>query len=255
MREYVDNLSFLVYFDEDTETDPFLMKAAVSSANKFLGSHGYQFRDFDQVESIRRDQELAYEEETGRSVSMIQWIAAKLKADIYIEVSASVSARTREDKYYGTAAITLNIFDSATGNGLGQAYYQTNPPAFSTISESDALNNAVASAVYKAMPEGIKIAEQGFRKTVSQGIPYELVFINTPNSRIMREFQKRMERRTKSMDRTSYSRDETRYSVKYIGSVEDLEFLVYDMADLVPGLENITMVLQRGNSITFETGM
>ena len=255
VREYVENLSFLVYFDEDTETDPFFMKAAVSSANKYLGAQGYQFRDLDQVESIRRDQELAYEEETGRSVSMIQWIAAKLKADIYIEIAASVSSKTEKSKYYGSAAVTLNIFDSATGNGLGQAYYQTNPPAFSTVSENDALNNAMASAVYKAMPEGISIAEDGFRKTVSQGIAYELVFINTPNSKLMREFQKRMERKAKSMERTSYSKEETRYTVKYIGSVEELEFLVYDTADLVPGMENVSMVLQRGNSMTFETGM
>lgn len=255
VREYMENLSFLVYFDPETETDPFLMKAAVSSANKFLGNSGYRFRDLDQVERIRTDQELAYEEETGKSISIIQWIAAKLKADVYIEVAASVSSSTENSRHYGSAAVTLNIFDSATGNGLGQAYYQTNPPAFSTVSQSDALNNAMASAVYKAMPEGIRLAETGFAKAVSQGFTYELIFINTPNSRLMREFVDKMKRRTKDIERTSYSRDETRYTVKYIGSVEELEFLVYDMAELVPGLESMTMVMQRGSSITFETGM
>ena len=255
VREYVENLSFVVYFDTETKTDPFLMKAAVSSANKYLGTQGYQFRDLEQVERVREDQERAYEEETGKSVSMLQWIAAKLKADIYIEIAASVSSNSENSKHYGSASVTLNIFESATGNGLGQAYYQTNPPAFSTVSESDALNNAIASAVYKAMPEGIRIAEAGFMKSVSKGIAYELVFINTPNSRLMREFVKKMERKTKSIERTSYSQDETRYTVKYIGTVEELEFLVYDTAELVPGLEGMTMVLQRGNSMTFETGM
>ncbi|MCF6336086.1 MAG: hypothetical protein L3J12_10120, partial [Spirochaetales bacterium] len=149
--EIIGNMTFMVYYDEDSGTDPFLAKTAVAVANRYLSENGMEYVDLDQIEQIKKDQALAYEDETGKSVSIIQWIAGKLNADIYIEIVVDANSSTKGRKYYGSASVSLKNFDASTAVGRGSSYYQTVPPALSTVSEADALNNAVASATYNAI--------------------------------------------------------------------------------------------------------
>ena len=95
IREYVEQMTYMVYFNEESSEDPFLMKSGAGIANKALAEESVYTIDLDQIETIKRDQEIAYEEETGRSISMIQWIAGKLNADVYIELDAVTSGETR----------------------------------------------------------------------------------------------------------------------------------------------------------------
>ncbi len=251
----VDNLVYMVYFDEDSVTSSFLAKTAVGMANKYLAQNGMEYVDLDQIEKIKEDQLNAYEAETGQAVSMIQWIAGKLNADIYIEVTVDTDSEQRNGRYYGSAGVSLKNFDASTGAGRGTAFYQTMPPAMSTVSENDALKNAVASATYKAMEEPIKQARNYTEKELRQGIKYQIVLQNTSDARTMRDFVKKMERKVESMDRLSYSPAEAKYDVRFIGKISDLEDTVYDVAESVDGLEGMFLVYQRGNSITFDTGM
>jgi hypothetical protein len=255
IRDIVDNMTYMVYFNEETEDDPFLARTAVGMANKFLSQQGMQYVDMDQIERIKEDQTAAYEEETGQAVSIIQWIAGKLNADIYIEVSVDSNTEQRDGKYYASASVSLKNFDASTGTGRGTAFYQTIPPAMSRVSTEDALNNAVASATYKAMEEAIKQAENFTQRELRQGIKYQLVVQNSFDSRVMRSFADRLERKVQSVRRVSYSPEETIYEVRLIGRITDLEDVIYDTAETVDGLEGMYLVYQRGNSITFNSGM
>ncbi len=255
INSIVNNLTYMVYFDEKTAADPFVAKAAVGMANKYLSQNGMEYVDLNQIERIKKDQAAAYEEETGQSVSMIQWIAGKLNADIYVEVSVDTNSNSKGGKYYGSASVSLKNFDSSTGAGRGTAFYQTVPPAMSTVSEADAVNNAVASATYNAIRKAVQQAEVYTKKELVQGIKYNLVIQNTSDSKLMRSFMKKLKRKVKSVRRISTSPEETNYEVRLIGRIEDLEDIVYDVAESISGFEGISLVYQRGNSITFDSGL
>lgn len=253
--EIIGNLTFMVYYDEDSATDSFLAKTAVGMANRYLSENGMEYVDLGQIERIKKDQAAAYEDETGQAVSMIQWIAGKLNADIYIEIVVDANSNTKNNRYYGSASVSLKNFDASTAAGRGSSYYQTVPPAMSTVSESDALNNAVASATFNAIQKAVDQARSYTHKELTQGIKYDLVIQNTYDSRLMRDFMKKMERKVKSIKRISTSPEETKYDVRLIGRIEDLEDLVYDVSENLSGLEGLSLVYQRGNSITFDSGL
>lgn len=255
VRDIVDNLNYMVYYNEETVTNPFLVKTAVGMANKYLSQQGLDYVDLEQIEKIKEDQMAAYEAETGQGVSVIQWIAGKLNADIYIEVSLATETEQRGGRYYGSASVSLKNFDASTGAGRGTAYYQTVPPAMSTVSTEDAVNNAVASATYRAMEEALRQAQVFTEKELRQGLRYQLVLQNTPDARTMRDFARKMERKVEEIKRLSYSPAETKYEVRLIGEMSDLEDIVYDISESVDGLEGLFLVYQRGSSITFDTGM
>ncbi|MBN1686788.1 MAG: hypothetical protein JW852_09045 [Spirochaetales bacterium] len=251
---YLDSLTFLVYFDADTRVDPFLMKAAVGIANRYLVENGVNLIDLDIVESIKRDQELAYEAQIGEPVGLIQWIAQKLNADIYVEIGAETSSETRDGNYYGQANVTLKFFDSSTAALLASATYRS-PRTFSTSSELDAVNNAIQSSVYQAMPAAVDQAYRRVEKMAAEGIPYELIILKPPDSRLMRDFMKELESRTRKVEIMSQSADEARYRVYLIGAIEDLQDIVFDIADSMQELSYLELVYLRGKSITFTSGL
>jgi hypothetical protein len=254
IARYVNNMTYMVYFNEEATEDPFYMKAAVGIANEYLTSNAIEAIDFDQVESLKKDQQMAYEEETGQSISIIQWIAQKLNADVYIEIDGRTTGETSGDKYYGQANITLKGFEASTGRLLGSQPWNS-PRTFSTASEQAAKINALQTSVYKAMPIVIDQAKAYMAKALTNGIKYELIVQNTFDSRMMSDFYRKMRRKAKDIKTVSQTAEETRYEVYLIGSVEDLVDMVYDVSDTVSGLDGIYQVVLRGKSVTFNTGM
>jgi len=254
IARYVNNMTYMVFFNEEATEDPFYMKAAVGIANEYLTSNAIEAIDFDQVEKLKKDQQMAYEEETGQSISIIQWIAQKLNADVYIEIDGRTSGETSGDKYYGQANITLKGFEASTGRLLGSQPWNS-PRTFSTASEQAAKINALQTSVYKAMPIVIDQAKAYMAKALTNGIKYDLIVQNTFDARMMSDFYRKMRRRAKDIKTVSQTAEETRYEVYLIGSVEDLVDLVYDVSDTVSGLEGIYQVVLRGKSVTFNTGM
>lgn len=252
--DYIENMRYMVYFDEDSAQDPFLMKSAVGIANNFLAGQGVQIVDYEQIEQIKEDQQMAYEEETGMEVSIIQWIAQKLNADIYIELAAETSGETSAGKYYGKAMITLKLFESSTGQLLGSVPYNS-PRTFSQSSEMDAINNALQSSIYKAMPIALNQARAYMRDALQEGIQYNMVLQNTPDPKLMSDFRRKVSRKVENLRTLSASAEETTYVVSFFGTIEDLEDLIYDISESIPGLEGIYRVYFRGKSITFDTGL
>ncbi|MFP4363258.1 MAG: DUF6175 family protein [Spirochaetia bacterium] len=254
IRRYLNNMTFMVYFDEDSTHDEFLMEGAVGIANEYLLSQLINTINIDQIDAIREDRQMAYEEETGESVSMIQWIAQRLNADVYIELDAEIEGETRGGRHYGQTDITLSIFDASTAQQLGSVPMSSNR-AFSQVSQDDAVRNALQSTIYRAMPIAVNQARSIMAASLQRGIAYTVTIMNTPDSRMMSRFRSRLSRDVMDLQTVSQSSEETIYEIRLIGSIEDLEDTIYDVSDQVPGMEGIYQVYLRGRAITFDTGM
>lgn len=254
IARYVNNMTFMIYFDEEAAEDPFYTKAAVGIGNQYLASKAIEAIDLEQVERLKKDQQKVYEEETGESISLIQWIAQKLNADVYIEIDGLTSGESSGGKYYAQANITLKGFEASTGRLLGSQPWNS-PKTFSTSSEEAARINALQTSVYKAMPIVINQAQAYMAKALRNGIKYEVIIQNTPDSRTMSTFRRKVKRDAKDIKTVSQSAEETKYHIFLIGSIEDLVDIIYDVADTVPGLEGMDQILLRGKSVTFDSGM
>jgi hypothetical protein len=193
-------------------------------------------------------------------ISIVQWIAQKLNADVYIEISGETQGKTEPGgKYYGVANVQTKAFQASTGELVGSvAYNQLEMKAsFSKISQKDAQLKAIQGVVYsKIMPQIFRqINDNMVDKITKLGIRYEVVIQYPPNDRVMNKLWKKMERDIKSRDLVYQTEDEIKYAVYYIGDIEDLKNAFYDATETVAGLEEMYAVLVRGKTITFNTGL
>jgi hypothetical protein len=253
IARYVNNMTYMVYFNDQGSEDPFYMKAAVGIANEYLTSNAMEAVDLDQVEKLKKDQQRVYEEETGQAISMIQWIAQKLAADVYVEIDGRTTGESSGGKYYGQANITLKGFEASTGRLLGSQPWNS-PRTFSTASEQAARVNALQTSVYKAMPIVLEQAKAYMAKALANGIKYELIVQGSSDAKAMSDFRRKLRRKVKDVVTVSQTAEESRYGVFLLGSVEDLADAVLDVAETTPGLEGMYQVVLRGKSVTFNTG-
>lgn len=257
IRRYVDTMTFMVYFAEDAaeglEDPEFVMKSAVNQANSYLVSNGKYAIDADQVAELKETQQLVYEEETGREISLLQWVAQQLNADVYVELDAQVSGSTDGGNHYGVADVTINMYETSTGQILG-SLNRRSQNTFSRTSQSDAILNAIQSTVFQAMPQVIDMSTVQMTNALRQGIRYELIIQNPPDARTLSRFRSSMRDEVREIATVNQSPEEVRYEVFLIGSTDDLVDVVYDVTGLVAGLEDIYLVVSRGRSITFDAG-
>lgn len=254
IRRYVDTMTYMVYFPEESEEDAFIMRSAVAQANRYLTSNGYFAVDAAQVESLRQDQQFVYEAETGREMSMIQWIAQRLNADMYIEVDALTSSESQAGNHYATANVTLRMFETSTGQLLGTVNRRS-PRTLSRSSADDATLNAVQATVFQTMPDVVDQSRIQMAGYLSRGVRYDLILTNTSDPRLISEFRRRLSARVSDMVTVSQTADQTQWAVYYFGRSDDLQDLIYDVADIVAGLDGLYLVMSRGKSLTFDTGL
>jgi hypothetical protein len=253
ITRYVDRMTYMVYYDDASKEEPIYRKAAIGKANEYLAGLSLDTIDADQIEKLKEDQQTAFEARSGQSVSVIQYIAQRLNADIYIEVSGRSSGTTQGGKHYGEASIELKAFEASTGVLMGSASFNTLDKAFSQTSQESARINAVQGAVYKTMPRLLDQVKANMAKALERGLRYEVIIQKPLGDRAMSRFWERLARDAREIKSASQSPDEVKYYVWYIGTVDDLKNLIYRIADSVPGLENMEMILTRGKSITFNT--
>ena len=251
---YLKNMTYMVYFNEDAPEDPYNMKAAVVNANSYLAENAMEAVNLSQIEKLKRDQIRAYEEETGESMSLIQWIAQKLHADIYIEIDGRTAGETVKNRYYGDANVTLTVFEASTGRLLGSVPWNS-PKQLSTTSETAARLKALEVSISKAMPKAIAQAQSFMEKELRKGIMYVLVIQNTPDARLMTLFRKGLEEKVTSVETVSQSDEETKYRLYFSGTAEELMDIVYEVAASITELESMEPVFFRGRSFTFHSGL
>jgi hypothetical protein len=254
IRDYVKHMSWMVYFAEREGVDPFAMRAAVGIANEYLAAHGMEAIDLSQIEKLKKDQQKAWEAETGESIGIVQWIAQKLAADVYLEIDGATAVTRSQGRYSATASIVLKIYEASTARLLGSVPW-TSPASAWQSTQVAAVNNVLQVSVYKAMPIAVGQAEARFAAELKNGIKYGLVLQRTADAKVMTAFRTRLKERVKNVKTVSQTDDETTFEVWMVGSIEDLADLVVSVAGRVPGLEGLRQVMLRGKSITFHTGM
>ena len=255
IQRFIDSMTYMVYYDEEEiSADRFLLDLAVGQANSYLASNGYYAVDASQVQRIKDDQRIVYEEETGRDVGILQWVAQRLNADVYVELDATVSESTEGDTHYGQANITMRMYETSTGQLLGSVPYRSQRTV-SRVDPFDAQSNAVQSAVHAAMPRMLEQSEALMEQTLSRGIRYEITIQNTPDSRMVSQFRSQLRDRVAAVETVSQSPDSTQLAVRHYGPLDELEDLIYRVGDSTPGMEDLYQVIRRGKAVTYDTGL
>jgi hypothetical protein len=254
-QNYINRLSYLVYYDENSGLDPQLAKAAVSQANRYLiEKQGLSVIDFEQIQRNKEDQMSAYQAETGGSIDIITYIAQKLNADIYLEIDAKTTFGGGPGSWTGSAQGSMKIFDASTAALLGSISFLS-PQTFSPVSPDAAMMNAITGSVWQSMP---RVTEQAKAlvgtATATRGVRYELVLQNTPDPKAVSQFEKNLSRRVREVERLSYAPGETRFALYAFVPASRIQDAIYDAAS-VSGFPDCYLLYMRGRSYTFNTGL
>ncbi|PKL26066.1 MAG: hypothetical protein CVV47_02750 [Spirochaetae bacterium HGW-Spirochaetae-3] len=254
LNNYLARLQYMVYFDESAGIDPKNAKVAVNQANRYLIEKlGLSVVDFDQIEKNKKDQQAAYQSETGGSIDLIQYIAQKYNADVYVEISFSSTSSASGGKFYSAAQGSMKIFDTSTAQLLGSVAFQS-PQVMSPSSAESAISNAVAASVWTAMPKMTEQSRTLVKNSMSRGIRYEVLIQNTPDSRQISTLRRALARVVREVEQVSYSPSETKLALYTFKSRDKLEDAMYDAADRA-GLLDLYLVYSRGKAFTFNSGL
>jgi hypothetical protein len=210
--------------------------------------------DLAQVERLKKDQQKAWEAETGQAIGIVQWIAQKLNADVYLEIDGITTVTLSKNRYSAAASIVLNIYEASTARLLGSVPWTTQPSEWKQT-QVEAVNSALQVSMDKAMPLAVGQARARFAAELRNGVKYGLVLQRTADAKAVTAFRDRLRERVKNLRIVSQADAETTFEVWLVGSIEDLADLVVSVAGRVPGLEGLRQVMLRGKSITFNTGM
>jgi len=254
LNNYLARLQYMVYYDEAAGIDERNAKVAVNQANRYLLEKlGLSVVDFDQIEKNKKDQQAAYQSETGGSIDLIQYLAQKYNADVYVEVSFTSTPSSSGGKFYATAQGSMKIYDTSTAQLLGSVAFQS-PQVMSTVSSDAAVANAVAASVWSAMPKMTEQTKVLVKNSMSRGIRYEVVIQNTPDSRQISTLRRSLARVVREVEQISYSPSETKLALYSFKSRDKIEDAMYDAADKA-GLLDLYLLYSRGKAFTFNSGL
>ena len=251
---YLSHLNYMVYYNEDTQVDPKLAKAAVSQANRYLIERlGMSVIDFDQIAKNKKDQQAAYKAETGGAIDQNQFLAQKFNADVYVEVDFSIASETRDDKFYAQAQGSMKIYDTSTAALLGSVVLASQT-AFSPSSADAAAVNAVAGSVWAAMPKMVSQSKELMKNSLARGVRYEVILQKTPDSKQISQFRRALAKKVREVEQVSYSSATTTLYLYTFMKGDKVEDSIYDAA-AAAGMNDLNLVYSRGKSYTFDTGL
>ena len=253
LQNYLARLNYMVYYDEDAGIDKNYAKTAVNQANRYLIEKlGLSVLDFDQVEKNKKDQQAAYQSETGGAIDLIQYLAQKYNADAYVELSFTATPSASGGRFFATAQGSMKIFDTSTGTLLGSVAFQS-PQVMNPVSQESAISNALTASVWNAMPKMTDQTKALIQNSLARGIRYEILVQNTPDSKAMSDFRRALGRQVREVEQVSYSAAETKFFVYTFQSRDKVEDAVYAAAERA-SLPDLYLVFNRGKAFTFNTG-
>lgn len=254
LADYLNRLSYMVYYNESSGLDPQLARIGVSQANRYLiEKQGLSVIDFDQIERNKKDQISAYQAETGGSIDMIQYLAQKFNADIYIEIDAQVSGSGRTGSFSGSAQGTMKLFEASTAALLGSVAFMS-PPTFSPVSLEAAVSNALAASVWQSMPKVTEQSKALYGASLARGIRFELIVQKVPDAKMVAQLVRALGRKFKEAEQLSFSPGESRIALYGFMSKAKAQEAIYDAA-VSAMLPDMYLVYMRGKSFTFNSGL
>lgn len=254
LATYLSRLSYMVFYNDASGIDPRFAKMAVSQANRYLiEKMGMSVIDFDQIEKNKKDQLDAYQAETRGSIDIIQYLAQKFNADVYLEIDLKASVTGTMGAYNATAQGNIKIYDTSTATLLGSLAFMS-PAAFSPSSADSAVANAITASVWQAMPKVMDQSKALMAASLTRGIRYELIVQNTPDAKAVAQFQKALARKVREVEQLSYSPNESRFAVYAFMNKAKVQEAVYAAAESSI-LPDMYLVYMRGKSLTFNSGL
>lgn len=250
---YLKRLKYMVVVKKGAALDEFQTRSVIAKGNEYLLRQGYDVVNYDQLLKNMEDQKSAYEAEAGQSMSLVQYIAQKLGADVYVELDAVPRSWTEVARHFGEANFTANMFDPSTAELLASVTFKTDR-SLSNSSPQDALLNALVSGTAQFMPRVVRDSTALLRTRYSNGIRFQLVIQKTPDSRAVALFRRNLRPRVREIQAGPSAADQTLMDVYMFGSLGDLEESCYSAFERTPGMENAYWVYTRGKTITFNTG-
>lgn len=252
LESYLKRIKYLVTIKTGALSE-FQASSVATKANEYLLKQGFDVVQYEQLLKNVEDQRTAYEAEVGEGVSLIQYIAQKLGADIYVELDAVPRSSTDGGKHYGSANFTASIFDPSTAELLGAVTFTTDR-SFSTASEDDAIMNALVAGTAQLMPRVVRDSVSTLRNRYANGIRYQVIVQKTPDARAVSALRRSLRPRVREIVMGASSADQTTMDVYLFGSISDLEDACYGAFERTPGFESAYWVYTRGKTITFNSG-
>ena len=250
----LDTMTMLVTGDPEAQVAREYVAPAITQANRYLLEAGYTVVDQAQVQELLRDRELAYEEATGERASVLQWVAQRLNADVYVVADVTTHGEIDGRDYYGNATINLTMYETSTGQLLGSVSRRSQR-TFSRASMDDAVINAVQSATYAAMEKVESQVRAQMAQSLARGIRYEVTIQSSVDARMMRDFRSELREDVSDVVTEAQTAEETVYAVYFRGSIEELEEVVYQVSRDIAGMQDMYHVLTRGRNLVFNTGL
>lgn len=257
IRRMIDNLTYMVFYPENSSLSPQVLRQLVTSANQYLVNNRVQLVDLDAAERAKADQRRVYEDQNNRDLTLTQWVAQTLNADVYVEISANIVETTNDRRQFlARGSFEAKVYDPSTGRLLGNVSFNQLNAAMSPVSIDLARTNLIQNTVtQELMPRVIEQTKGYMAQNLQKGIRYEVIFQNTSDARLMAQFRRALQRRVKTLNVLNQSNTESKYEIFFIGSASELEEAIYRASDSVPGMEGIYNVMIRGRNLTFNTGL
>ncbi|MFA6504752.1 MAG: DUF6175 family protein [Treponemataceae bacterium] len=250
---YLKRLKYMMVVKEGVSLDDFQIRSVMTKGNEYLLRQGYDVINYDQLLKNMDDQKTAYEAEAGQSMSLVQYIAQKLGADVYVELNAIPRAWTDGGRHFGEANFTANMFDPSTAELLASVTFKTDR-SMSNSSPQDALLNALVAGTAQFMPRVVRDSTAVLRNRYSNGIRYQLIIQKTPDSRAVAQLRRNLRSRVREIQAGPSAADQTTMDIYLFGTMGDLEDSCYAAFEKTPGLESAYWVYTRGKTITFNSG-
>ncbi|WP_304224169.1 DUF6175 family protein [Gracilinema caldarium] len=252
-ENYLKRLKYMMVVKDGAAVTEFQKRSMLTKGNEVLLKQGYDVVQYDQLLKNIEDQRAAYEAEAGASMSITQYIAQKLGADVYVELDCVPRSSTENNRHYGEANFTANMYDPSTAELLGSVTFRTDR-SISTSSQEDALLNALTAGTAQLMPRIIRDSTTVLRNRYANGIRYQVIIQRTPDSRAVSTFRRNLRSRVREIVMGPSAADQTIMDVYFFGSLSDLEDACYSAFEKTPGMESAYWVYTRGKTITFNTG-
>ncbi len=255
LTNYLAKLQYMVYYDEKAGIEAPVAKSAVAQANRYLIEKlGLTVVDTEQIEKNKKDQMTAYQAETGGSIDLIQYIAQKFNADIYVEVSFKPTIEQKNGIYQASVQGSMKLFDTSTSQLLGSVAFSS--PAVRSVdgTANSAVIAATLGSVWNSMPKMVEQSKMLVKNSLSQGVRYEITIQNTPDSRAISALRRALAKNVRVVEQSSYSPASTVLYVFSFKSKDKIEDAIYDAAERA-GLNDIRLVFSRGKAFTFNSGL
>jgi hypothetical protein len=252
-ENYLKRLKYMMVVKDGATVNEFQKRSILTKGNEVLLKQGYDVIQYDQLLKNIEDQRSAYEAEAGASMSITQYIAQKLGADVYVELDCIPRSSTENNLHYGEANFTANMYDPSTAELLGSVTFKTDR-SISTSSQDDAVLNAITAGTAQLMPRIIRDSTNVLRNRYANGIRYQVIIQRTPDSRAVATFRRNLRSRVREIVMGPSAADQTTMDVYLFGSLSDLEDACYSAFEKTPGMESAYWVYTRGKTITFNTG-